>query len=200
GAEPGAVFPYLGGSDQVLGCPKNKRRSSDGSNKKRLPFPGPHTLDTDFSIVGNASGARLSGTFLTAYDPMPQPLPGPSFVETSDPARKMQTLQGGTNVLPVFVEEHEAMENTTTHDGRFLGDLDQLSQRHGGRSNISMLDGSVVVFKVPAGPNPAMREDTDFVTTRLYFMGYSDAAAGRQVWVQNPMTGIGFGWINSVRR
>jgi prepilin-type N-terminal cleavage/methylation domain-containing protein len=201
GPNPGIVFEYIDSAHELLGCPKNKRRSADGSNQKRLAFPGPHTLDSDYVIVGNATGASTFSTFLTAYDPHPLPLPGPAFVDSAGVvgARPMKTLVGGTSSLPVFVEEHELMENTATHDGRFLGDLDQLSQRHGGRSNVSIIDGTVLTFQPPAGPNPAIREDTDFVTTRFYFWGISSANGGRAGWVQNPETTAGYGWINRVR-
>lgn len=197
GAELGIVFEYTGGSDQVLGCPKNSRRSFDGSRQVRLNLPGPQTLDTDYCILGNASGAVVGADIMTAYDPRPVPGAGPEFVEPGPSGRVMKTLPGAGTVLPVFVEEHEHFENTITHDGRFLGDLDQLSQRHQGRSNLAMLDGTVYTFLPPAGANPDARDDTDFTAVRFYFRGVAAGVAG---WVQNPDPAMPYGWINTVRR
>ena len=201
GTKKGAVFEYLGESGEVLGCPKNRRTSADGSNQTKLGLPGAQTLDTDYAIVGNCGGASLASEVRTAYDPKPVPLPGPEFVGVGGSStRVMKVMPGAGASLPVFVEEHELWENTLTHDARFLGDLDQLSQRHGGESNLSMMDGTAMSFRPPAGPNPNLREDTDFVTTRFYFLGTSSSAGGAEGWVQNPLTRQEYGWINRVQR
>ncbi len=198
GPEKGPVFEYLGNAYESLACPKNMRRSADGSNQTRLGLPGSQTLDSDYSIVGNCGGASLAGDFLTSFDPSPMPGSGPTFIAMSGASpRRMTVLPGAGSSLPVFVEEHERWENTITPDARFLGDSDQLSQRHGGACNVAMMDGTAYTFKPPAGPRPDEQEDTDFVATRFYFRGFGQ---GGQGWVQNPMLRQGYGWIDNVRQ
>lgn len=201
GTFKGPIFEYTGDSVDVLSCPKNKRRSGDGLPHRVLELPGQPELDTDYTILGIGGGASLAADIRTAYDLKPLALPGPEFIPMSGTgARAMKVLPSAGQSLPVFVEEHEVWENSLTPDARFLGEKDQLSQRHAGQSNLAMLDGSGFTFKPPAGPNPNAVEDTDFVAIRFYFQGYHAQHGSGQAWVQSPTTRQGYGWINNVRR
>ncbi len=197
GTVRGPIFDYLEQTDTIFGCPENARRSATGEDKRSLrEFPGKHTLDTDYTILGNADGASLAADIRTGYEidpPATDVLGEPAFFRSDQTPRGFKVIPG---MLPVFVEEHEMFENTITPDVRFIGELDQLSQRHGGKGTLSMLDGTALQITVPGGPDPKAREGRDFNSMRFFFLGSTAEGDG---WVRNPQTRQGWGWINRAR-
>ncbi len=191
GTAPGHMYEYLSKGEQVLGCPKN-RRSAQGVQAAAGPtFSAGNTfgvrseLDTDYTMVGNTGGVKLSTQTLVAFDTRPL-RPTTAAYATLSAAPHMRVVGS----IPLFVEESTRERNAQFRDGRWLLN-DRLTSRHDGQASMSFLDTSVRLQR--NGTGAPKTEWQEFYTGSVYW------SARRGGWVQDPVVGEPkpFGWINS---
>ncbi len=189
GKTPGQCFSYISQANMSLECPKNKRRRVDSKAGKDTMWGGFRQLDTDYTMMGNAQGGRLSMTTRAAY------------VKTGmghESDKNLTWEKGRTDLVelpavPVMMEESTWYLNETAQDARWLNN-DQMTTRHDKGGYITFIDGQVKFMRFPAATGrEEVEEAGDFQTWDLYF-------TGRKGWVQNYTDRLAYGWINSPYR
>ncbi len=197
--EPGPIYEYVSNTHEVLGCPKNKRRSVTGEDRSQLDGWTSGNVDFDFTFVSGMQGARVDlDGFLWYVDRA-----GGKYRDAHAPPA--MTDAQGADVLsmfdspPVFVEESAEWYNSEFTDGLW-GNLDQVSSRHAGGGHMSMLDGSTLWFESYVTTTEQAQENTDFVAKEIYF---KRTVRGRTTfrsvydWTRTPNRGNQRnGWIN----
>lgn len=186
GKSPGQFYTYVSDSNMVLECPSNKRRRVDSKSSKDTLWGGFRQLDTDYTMMGNAQGARLSTTTRAAY--VTKGTGHESDVNLS--WEKGKTDLTALPSIPVLMEESTWFLNEKYTDARWLNN-DQVTPRHDHGGYIAYLDGQVRLLRPPAGTGvEELEEAADMQTWELYF-------TGRAGWVQNYSDVLKYGWINS---
>ena len=188
-ATPGLLYEYLESADECTACPKNKRRSSDGSDQSTLVTT---EIDFDYTMVARMTGATPNTDVWFRYAD-PAQGGGLRRIRNDLADRVLLDFPGS----PLFVEESLEWYGDKIIDGLW-GNRDQVTDRHDGGGHIAMLDGSVVPFKSPKGPiSEAVQEETDFEANDLYVKG----APRDPFWHQfdGQIGGRGWGWINNPR-
>lgn len=189
--EPGLVFQYTDGAHDILACPTNKRRAESNPNWDAI-YTDIEPLDTDFTMIGHVGGVKLGTTVKAAY--IADPSRTPKFIPYS--IERDKQLLRPLHSIPLLVEESVFFANQSYADARWLAG-DQLAERHATDSHMGFLDGTVMLFDAPQGPDERVREPGDFRTESLYWTGRNQRRKGG--WVQNPPTGgpRPFGWLNA---
>lgn len=183
GKLPGLLYNYVTRADRIIECPKNKRRRTDGKPGSNI-FGGSTPLDTDYTMVANTHGCRLSSQPFAAY--LTSPLPFGSEPISLPPDTKSLTLFRG---LPIYAEESTPILNQIFLDARWLNN-DQITWRHDKGGNIVFLDTHVELFKAPGGRLEFTEEPGDFQAVDCYFrLG--------KAWSQNTGWLRPYGWINN---
>lgn len=189
GTSPGQFFPYVSESNMVLECPTNKRRKTNSTTGKDKLWGGFRQLDTDYTMMGNAQGARLSLTTRAAY--VKAGKGHESDVNLS--WEKGREDLADFAALPVLIEESTWFLNQKYLDARWLNN-DQVSPRHDRGGYITYIDGTARLFRPPAASGREdLEEAGDMQTWDLYF-------SGRTGWVQNYSDLLPYGWINNPSR
>ncbi len=170
--EPGDMFEYFGGSDSVLGCPKNQRRGTGEDPREQTLelFRGRDDidLDTDYSMVRGMQGIKLYTTARLAYVDRFKFQGTAGYIRDDEFGDKLERFKQ----LPFFVEESTefyngslALPETTDADWAMS---DQLTDRHQGKSNILHLDTTVEQFAHQVGDPRVQEVGTDFTANDLY--------------------------------
>ncbi|MCG3124637.1 MAG: hypothetical protein GIKADHBN_03111 [Phycisphaerales bacterium] len=189
GRDPGQFYQYVSHSNMVLECPTNKRRRVDSKSGKDKMWGGFRQLDTDYTMMGNAQGARLSTFIRAAYVTAGTGHEGDVNLSWQTGRTDLTELPG----LPVMIEESTWFLNEIYTDARWLNN-DQVTPRHDRGGYIAYLDGQVRLFRPPqASGREELEEAADMQTWELYF-------AGRGGWVQNYSDLLKYGWINNPTR
>jgi len=167
--DPGPIFEYLDNADEVLGCPKAKRRGT-GSSDASLVFTWKDTqVDFDYTLVRGVQGAQVYNRAQLAYVDRINKYEGA-------PQHQFTKAQFDDNLvrfdsIPVFVEEstwfyNGVIKGPNDHeyqDGEWAAQ-DQITERHGGKGNVIYMDGVVRPFETASGDSPTVEETTkDFV-------------------------------------
>jgi len=198
GTAPGRLFDYVDGAGEIVSCPTNKRRGN-GTDMSLLLINGDEDLDTDFSMVGNVHGYRTYREVWAGYHEDPS-VRTPFIGRRTDDADRVQRFTS----MPFLVEENTShvVNGVDANDARWLG-VDKLSNRHGGKATISLIDGSGIVFKLGDGPH-AQSEIPDaqnFDTRNLRFYGRAvgEGEQGGRGWIYHGTGGSpkDYGWINN---
>ncbi len=188
-ATPGLLYEYLEAADECTACPKNKRRSSDRTDRSTL-FTS--EIDFDYTMVARMAGATTS-TEVWFRHADPQQGGGLRRIRNDLADRVLLDFPG----TPLFVEESLEWYGDSIIDGLW-GNRDQVTDRHDGGGHIAMLDGSVALFKSPKGPRgEAIQEETDFEANDLYVKGQPRDPFWHQF--DGQIGGRGWGWINNPR-
>jgi prepilin-type N-terminal cleavage/methylation domain-containing protein len=165
------LYEYLQGADKILECPSARREANKFF---------------DYTMIIRLAGARLDLPWRAVYQSNP---PAPI------PIKNLPSI-------PFMMEEHDLLFNRAYDDGSFAGD-DQLSTRHGvrnsgsdaggrgGGSHIGLLDGSLLLFKPPVGPNDRVQEATDLNAKRILLI--KKGLTQHQLWQSNAAE---WGWVN----
>jgi prepilin-type N-terminal cleavage/methylation domain-containing protein/prepilin-type processing-associated H-X9-DG protein len=180
---PGLLYNYVTRADKVIECPKNKRQRTDGKTGPNI-FGGTTPLDTDYTMVANTHGARLSTATFAGYLTKPLPFGSEPLALPADSAAL--TL---FRVLPIYLEESTPILNQVFIDARWLNN-DQITWRHQKGGNIVFLDTHVELLKAPAGPDEFAEEEADLQAVDCYFR------LGKE-WSQNTGWLRPYGWVNS---
>ncbi|MCC6677719.1 MAG: type II secretion system protein [Phycisphaerales bacterium] len=184
--DPGLLYQYVDYAQKIGECPLNKRQTTDGK-----PSTGTHLfgglLDFDYTFSTSTQGAKLSLQTFVAYRPPASGIP-PMKLSVAD-APKLIPMKG----VPLFVEESTIWYNQKVDDGQW-GNQDQITTRHNGGGNISLLDGGATYFKPMTGATEVTQEAKDFEVNDIYV-----SLSGRpDNWFRFNYTAP-FGWINSPR-
>lgn len=171
GLQPGPAYDYLDNVGEMLGCPKNKRRSPDG-DRRRLGdsvVSNDAEVDFDYTMIDGVQGLRTStGPKVYYLDRIEAYRGGRSPVGmTQANGRQLLKL---FRANPIFVEESAEWYNGAVPDGRW-GNLDQMTTRHGGDAYYTMIDVSVEKFEVTSGQSEELQEPRDFVANDVYIYG-----------------------------
>lgn len=188
-ATPGLLYEYLESADECTACPKNRRRSSDRSDRSTLYST---EIDFDYTMVARMAGATPNTDIMVKYaDPR---LGGGLPRLRNDLAERVLLDFPGT---PLFVEESLNWYGDKIIDGLW-GNRDQVTDRHDKGGHVGMLDGSVFLFKSPKGPRgEEFQEDTDFEANDFYVKGHPRDPFWHQM--DGAISGRGWGWINNPR-
>ncbi len=205
----GPAFEYMQHADRIFECPSNKRRvpTNIGENgndpfwatpQNQLQavlfneFLSPRQINFDYTMVTGSSGARVDGTTLVGYDTRQSQFAGNQF--RPRPSSNSDTTVKVMRAAPAFIEEDSQWWNAQNPDGMF-SNLDQVTNRHGGKGNILFVNGEVEAFKAPRGPNEFSQSD------RGDLVGNDFWVRGRNRWYQVcpawPDQAHEYGWINS---
>ncbi|MFN7020266.1 MAG: type II secretion system protein [Phycisphaerales bacterium] len=168
---------FLEKTDKVMECPSARRLANNLY---------------DYTMIIRMAGARLDLRWRVLYPERPElPLSGSNVKQF--PA------------IPLLIEEHDGWYNRRDNDGSWAGN-DQISKRHGvresgsaaggrnGQGNIGYLDGSIGLFKAPAGPNDRTEEAADLKAAQLRMVKH----AGTQRTI-NSSAANEWGWVNRPR-
>ncbi len=189
GNSAGQFYPYVSESNMVLECPTNKRRRTDSKAGKDKLWGGFRQLDTDYTMMGNAQGARLSTTTRAAYVTSGTGHEGDVHLSWLKGRADLTNLPS----IPVLIEESTWFLNQKYTDARWLNN-DQVTPRHDHGGFIAYLDGQVSLLRAPAASGREdLEESGDMQTWDLYFTGRGD-------WVQNYSDVLPYGWINNPTR
>lgn len=184
--DPGPIFDYLEGADEVLACPTNGRRSITGEDNSDLYDFRYLELDFDFTLMSGAQGAR------TDFD-------RPVFYidRTKDGAptnggRPQYTREQGNEFmtrfrsLPIFIEESSFFNNSDIPDGLW-GNYDQFTSRHNGSGHYVMLDGTVESMTKVSGTSEDLLEyGQDLLASEIY------------AYMTQRANGLGGIWLKSI--
>ncbi|MEQ8845438.1 MAG: prepilin-type N-terminal cleavage/methylation domain-containing protein [Phycisphaerales bacterium] len=188
-ATPGLLYEYLESADECTACPKNRRRSSDGSDQSTLFYTD---IDFDYTMVARMAGATTSTDVWFRYAD-PQLGGGLPRIRESLAKDVLLDFPG----MPLFVEESLNWYGDKIVDGLW-GNRDQVTDRHDGGGHIAFLDGSVALFKSPKGPRgEQVQEEEDFEANDLYVKGHPRDPFWHQF--DGQISGRGWGWINNPR-
>jgi len=186
GTMPGLLYGYVSNVDHIGECPSNKRKAAIGGTGQNI-FRTGTDLDFDYTMVAQIAGASLGLQIQVAYLPPDQTRP--TRIDIGSPTEQTLTPMRG---LPIFVEENSWWWNSTIVDGLW-GNEDQVTQRHVRGGQVAYLDGSVGLFKAPAGPVERLA-DGDFITNDIYVT----VKSGDRFWYQlDGRVGKPWGWINN---
>jgi len=184
--EPGVLWDYVDDTVEICQCPKNKRRSRDGSSSGTI-FGGFTDLNFDYTMFDEVQGYRLGTQIEVARLGDPQ-----------DPKLERYRADLGERVLermrgvPVFIEESTYFFNQEFTEGLW-GNRDQITERHDGGGHVLYADGGVELFKSPKGPFEDREEAQDFNANMIY----ARPALGGADWWRISDRGQDYGWINN---
>jgi prepilin-type N-terminal cleavage/methylation domain-containing protein len=198
--ELGPIYDYLSNAHEVLGCPKNKRRSHDGETHSNTGFTSGE-VDFDYTFITGMQGARIDLEKRLYYvDRESGAWPGgegPRFIGLdSDNAAGLTAFRRP----PVFVEEHTEWYNSRVPDGLW-GNLDQVSARHAGAGWILLLDASVMRFDAGIGESDIAQEPgKDFVANEVYakITRNGNTLYRGLTWWDEHRANRAYGWINGI--
>lgn len=186
----GIIFEYFGGDDSVAECPVTKRRASDwqdGWGPPRYAFNPSRDLITDYTVLDETRGAKLSTQFFCGWVNPPAPM-----------TTRLSSTQAGTlhmfRSLPLFIEESNRFHNSW-HD-MMWGNTNQIVQIHTKGGHISYLDGSSDLFRqVDGGRGADVEEAGDFTANCVYVSVKGSPTS----WYKVSDLGQPYGWINNPR-
>ncbi|MCC6322247.1 MAG: DUF1559 domain-containing protein [Phycisphaerales bacterium] len=175
--EASVLREYLEKTDKIMECPSAQRLANNLY---------------DYTAIIRMAGARVDLQWRMLYPGRPElPLTGANIKQF--PA------------IPLLMEEHDEWYNRRDNDGSWAGQ-DQISKRHGvresgsaaggrnGQGNIGYLDGSIGLFKAPAGPNDRIEEATDLKAGQLRLVKH-----GNTQHMINSSAANEWGWVNRPR-
>jgi len=166
---------FLEKTDRIMECPSAQRVANNLY---------------DFTMIIRMPGARVDLPWRMTYPVQPE---------------NAGSVRRNFQAIPILMEEHDEWYNRRDNDGSWAGN-DQISKRHGaketgsaagGRSGggtIGYLDGSVGLFKAPAGPNDRLEENGDLKAVQLRLI----KAGGSQHMI-NSSAANEWGWANRPR-
>ncbi len=165
--EPGAIWTYVDDVNEIMACPKNKRRSVDGSDASDLFDNLENGVDFDYTMYEGANGADVAKMW-NVYRLDRDSYSGDTPPDIIAPFASRSLLHDQRlRTLPVFIEESGYVFNSEITDGRW-GNRDQLTKRHRGKGHMAMIDGVVDAFDFPDGPDVTEPERADFRANDLY--------------------------------
>ena len=200
----GHLYEYVDNLDEVAECPTNQRRNLAGNTLDITdPFQNPENPLTsgvrfDYTMVGRMQGLRLGTRTVVGYLNKPD-----FFGAGAKPPVVLSAPDVITQLpsIPLFVEESLYFSNDGVTDGLW-GNLDQITERHGGDGMACFLDGHADKLDIPRGDDPLTNERFDFDCNDLY-------ARGRSQWIRVEPTSVDnrvnwnerpWGWINNPKR
>lgn len=179
---PGLLWPYLGNLQNVGECPTNKRQATSGSTSTNV-WMSETGVDFDYTFFDETEGTRLGSPTLMGFMP-----PGTNVTRFQLPAGDSRVLTMFRSIV-LFVEESTVFHNDSSRDGMW-GNVDQISQRHGGRVTprnrtsaragggnggggfLAYLDGSADLFMQPEDTNEFIADQRfDMVAASIYVSG-----------------------------
>lgn len=189
---PGFLFDYVANAHEIVQCPLNKRRSSNGTDAWNL-WGVPLGVQFDYTMLDEVEGCRLGATTNLMW--MQPGAAGVTqyMVAWNDSYTRMHSI-------PLFLEESTIWYNSSFRDGRF-GNNDQVTTRHDRGGHLSFIDGSASLFKAPNDGNEQLQTNAkDWAAKHLYASNTPGAnrwyavadADGRT----KPPGRDRYGWIN----
>jgi len=197
--ELGPVYDYVANTHEVLGCPKNKRRSSDGQTHSETGFTS-GDVDFDYTFITGMQGARIDLErrvyFLDRESGAWTGGRGPAGILVDTPFEEALTA---FRRPPMFVEEHTEYYNEEYLDGLW-GNQDQISARHGGSGWFLLLDATVMKFDAGNGKDDSVEEVEDFVAVEIYAKHKRPFGLVYRslFWWDEWRAGRAHGWINGI--
>lgn len=211
GANPvviGPAFVYMNNADRIFGCPTNQRKSpanivgsatdpfwqSPQNSLQRVlfnEFLTPRQINFDYTMVTGASGARVDSSVQVGWDSRCTTFSGQQG-RSQPPTTAIKYMRAA----PAFIEEDSDWWNGSGPDGMY-SNWDQVTNRHGKKGNMLLVNGDVESFKAPRGPNNATQNDIgDFVGNDFWARGGNQWFQIAPSWPQFPRP---YGWINKPR-
>lgn len=197
----GWLYEYVDNLDRINECPKNKRQNLAGTTIDNINHGTRTGVFFDYTFFTRMQGLKLDTTTEVRYIKTPRSYPNPppailGMISLSNETR-LEKLPG----IPIFMEESLHWYNDGITDGLW-GNRDQITDRHFKGGNIAMLDGQVMLFKSPKGPNEAVEEPDDLTCNHFYATRRYDM--WRRIEPQNTDNNVNngerpFGWINNPR-
>ncbi len=166
--EPGPIWDYIEGADEVLACPTNRRASRNGTDASDLFDFRANELDFDYTFISGMQGLRDTFDkpifFLDRSKEIPHTGAG-RIRYPVDAGREFLTAYRNT---PIFVEESLFFYNDQYNDGLW-GNLDQITDRHAGGGHVVMLDTTVERIERTSGESDDVYEnDADLIAAEFY--------------------------------
>ena len=212
----GLLYDYVDDLDEITGCPTNNRRSATGRpvNDDNNPYwdnvggnSQSNELNFDYTMNGGAGGASIYRDF-QVFGIAPPISDYASSKTMSDSTLDSLTDEGRVTrfrTLPIFIEESTLFFNSDTryHDGRWsFGD--EVTTRHASGGFMTLLDGSVELFKPPSltpeDPGYQQRDafaaHSVFVRTKRGQLYRTDLPVDNQAFRDSSQA---WGWINDPR-
>lgn len=207
GADPprkgaGFLYQYVDDVYKINECPKNKRKSIQGTVNTTIDpqFGRELGVGFDYTFVSRVQGLRLGAPVRAAMLKNPR-----AYAAQAKPpvtvAQDQLTLLSG---IPVFLEESGLYNNSGITDGLW-GNWDQLTRRHQKRGNAAFVEGHVGTVAVPF----ATLDDRPGVPINAGDFDCNDVyVSGTDRWVRLEPTNVDnrwnggerpFGWINNPR-
>jgi prepilin-type N-terminal cleavage/methylation domain-containing protein len=212
--EVGPGFQYLANADRIWSCPTNKRRVPAGfdadpnsaywqqpQNAMQLvlwhEFLEGRGLNFDYTMVTGATGAPVGGNAIVGYDTRcaQRPMTAGRATQLTRNDPNVQVLRS----LPIYMEEDVDNWNANSPDGLY-SNWDEITDRHFGRGNMVLLDGSAELTRLPRSRNAT---NGNFTANDLY------ASSGHGSWFQVAPTWPGnptpqgttrpYGWFKAPR-
>ncbi|MEM1164806.1 MAG: prepilin-type N-terminal cleavage/methylation domain-containing protein [Planctomycetota bacterium] len=167
----GILVEYLGDVRAIVECPTNRRRDPGGvrepldrqGNNDLEDIYGSSDLNFDYTFPDATQGARTTNAFDVWQRAHPDALTSSGGGEVLSRAEGRDAREAGELVafpgLPIMVEESTRFNNRNAAggvtDGRW-GTDDEITDRHFGGGHVLLLDGSVVLYKVPDRMSPSL--------------------------------------------
>ena len=198
--EPGPIFEYVDNTDEVLGCPKNKRQANVSTTATYTDLFDYKDIgvDFDYCLMRGVQGARTYNTYTLNYLDRKGGFGTERAVAYFDDS-DFSGFSRSFRSLPVFVEESTMFYNADPqyNDGDWARQ-DQVTMRHSKRGHISYVDGTVELFDGSAGKNEHVVEPGDSTADDVY---YRYRGNGYNGWLQlnaDPKVG-NWGFLDSKR-
>ncbi len=214
----GVFYQYVDNAGKINECPKNRRRSKDGSthlvaNTTLQPDAAtygvqPLGVNYDYTMIGRFQGVKLGAPIQVGYLKRPQTYPAPSppvkppITMSGSQSSQLQIMTG----IPIFVEEDSYFNNSGITDGLW-GNGDQITRRHNWSGNVAYFEGHAGPWKQPnSHTDNQVRDARDLDCNDLY-------VASGSTWFRLEPTDTGnatnwrpgipgnrpYGWANSPR-
>ena len=196
--EIGPIYEYLSNTHQVLACPKNKRRSHDGSDQSTTGWTDGQ-VDFDFTFITGMQGARVDLEKRVYFLDRSAGWTGGRGPPAIFPGSETEQALTAFRRPPIFVEEDTEWYNARVPDGLW-GNLDQITPRHNGSGWVLMLDTTVMKFDAGSGASEQAEEPEDFVANEVYaqFKRNGFRVYRSLTWWDRNRAGGVFGWINDI--
>ncbi|MEL7485215.1 MAG: prepilin-type N-terminal cleavage/methylation domain-containing protein [Planctomycetota bacterium] len=218
----GAIYEYVDDTDEIAECPTNKRRSVTGETFASTNITNEDAqIDFDFTFIEGTQGAKVEKQWLVWQLDRLGEFSGAQWTNQTAPnflaafARNRIPDELRLRTLPIFGEESSFFYNgrldpsLPTFDGR-MANNDQMTQRHGGKGHLLMIDGVVESFEPTDGPGGEEVLDPfeDFTINDFYIKTVDPNGIGNgefywdNFWAPGGDDGRsanGYGWINRAR-
>ena len=189
--QPGYLFDYASNAHELVECPKNKRRRTEGQDIQNM-WNQRSGVQFDFTMIDELEGIKLGTQAKVGY--IPPNTTGGGILAPGQVAT-MTLMQG----VPLFMEESTITWNQRYRDGMF-GNEDQVTMRHDFGGHVNYMDGSANLFRPPTDREERVQNRVvDFEANDLYISTKLSVTSWYKLSDPPGPAGFPYGWANAPR-